>query len=138
MRDLIQAALGAVPAHALLGLEVLAAGDDGPVVMEIPLSANALGATGRLHGGVIALLCDVALAVACSSGSTYDPATHALVTADLHVRYLGSARGDTVRVTAAVVQAGRSLVVAEGRVTDGEDRLVAIADLSATIVARRP
>jgi acyl-coenzyme A thioesterase PaaI-like protein len=42
-----------------------------------------------------------------------------------------------VRVEASVVKAGRALVVVEGRVTDGEGRLVAIADFSATLVPRR-
>jgi uncharacterized protein (TIGR00369 family) len=136
LRDAMQGALAAVPTHALIGLEVIATGEDGPAIMEIPLSANALGATGRLHGGVIALLCDVTLAVAASSGSTYDHETQALVTADLHVRYLGTARGDRVRAEANVVKAGRALVVAEGRVTDSEGNLLAVADLSATIVQR--
>ena len=137
LRDAMQAAFDAVPVQALVGMQVVAAGDDGPTIMEIPLGPNALGATGQLHGGVIALLCDVACAVAASSASTYDPTVHALVSADLHVRYLGAARGDRVRVEASVVKAGRALVVVEGKVTDAEDRLIAIADLSATLIPRR-
>ena len=137
LRDAMQAAFDAVPVHGLLGLVVVAAGDDGPAVMEIPLGPAALGATGQLHGGVIALMCDVTCAVAASSASTYDHQVHALVTADLHVRYLAAATGDRVRVEASVVKAGRALVVVEGRVTDGAGRLVAIADFSATLVPRR-
>ena len=137
LRDAMQAAFDAVPVQRLVGLQVVAAGDDGPAIMEIPLAAEALGATGQLHGGVIALLCDVACAVAASGASTYDHEQHALVTADLHVRYLSAARGDRVRVEASVVKAGRALVVVEGKVTDGEGRLVAIADFSATLVSRR-
>jgi uncharacterized protein (TIGR00369 family) len=137
LREAMQAAFDAVPVHGLIGLRVVAAGDDGPAIMEIPLAPAALGATGQLHGGVIALLCDVACAVAASSASSYDHQLHALVTADLHVRYLTSARGERVRVEASVVKAGRALVVVEGRVVDGEDRLVAIADFSATVVPRR-
>jgi uncharacterized protein (TIGR00369 family) len=137
LRDAMQAAFDGVPVQRLVGLQVVAAGDDGPAIMEIPLAPEALGATGQLHGGVIALLCDVACAVAASGASTYDHEHHALVTADLHVRYLAAARGDRVRVEASVVKAGRALVVVEGRVTDGEGRLVAIADFSATLVPRR-
>jgi uncharacterized protein (TIGR00369 family) len=137
LREAMQGAFDAVPVHGLIGLRVVAAGDDGPAIMEIPLAPEALGATGQLHGGVIALLCDVACAVAASSASTYDHQVHALVTADLHVRYLSAATGDCVRTTATVVKAGRALVVVEGRVTDGADRLVAIADFSATLVPRR-
>jgi uncharacterized protein (TIGR00369 family) len=137
LRDAMQTAFDVVPVQGLIGLHVVAAGDDGPAIMEIPLGPEALGATGQLHGGVVALLCDVACAVAASSASTYDHEAHALVTADLHVRYLASAKGDRVRAEASVVKAGRALVVVEGRVTDGEGRLVAIADFSATLVPRR-
>lgn len=137
LRDAMQAAFDSVPVHGLIGLQVVAAGDDGPAIMQIPLAPEALGATGQLHGGVVALLCDVACAVAASSASTYDHQIHALVTADLHVRYLATARGDRVRAEATVVKAGRALVVVEGRVTDGEGRLIAIADFSATLVPRR-
>jgi uncharacterized protein (TIGR00369 family) len=137
LRDAMQVAFDAVPVHGLIGLRVVAAGDDGPAVIEIPLAPEALGATGQLHGGLIALLCDVACAVAASSAATYDHELHALVTADLHVRYLASASSDHVRAEATVVKAGRALVVVEGRVTDGAGRLIAIADFSATLVPRR-
>ena len=86
---------------------------------------------------MIALLCDVACAVAASTASTYDAERFALVTADLHVRYLAAAAGDRVRIEASVVKAGRALVVVDGRVTDSAGRLVAIADLSATLIPRR-
>jgi uncharacterized protein (TIGR00369 family) len=131
------AALGEVPLHQLVGLRVVSPGVDGPAVMEIPLTPAALGAGGELHGGAVALLCDVACAVAASSASTYDNATHALVTADLHVRYLGPARGEVVRAEASVVKAGRTLIVVQGEVTDGEGRTVAVADFSAMLVPRR-
>jgi uncharacterized protein (TIGR00369 family) len=137
MRDAMQGAFDGVPVQALVGLQVVATGVDGPAVMEIPLGPEALGATGQLHGGVIALLCDVTCAVAASSGSDYDPETHALVTADLHVRYLAGAKGDRVRAEASVVKAGRALVVVEGRVYDGVGTLIAVADFSATLVPRR-
>lgn len=136
LRDAIQDALGAVPVHGLIGLDVVSVGD-GAAVMEIPLGPEALGATGQLHGGVIAVLCDVACAVAASSASTYDHEQQALVTADLHVRYLAAASGERVRIEAAVVKAGRALVVVDGRVTDSSGRLVAVADMSATVVPRR-
>ena len=136
LRDAIQGALGAVPVHGLVGLEVVSVGD-GAAVMEIPLAPAALGATGQLHGGVIALLCDVACAVAASTASTYDAERFALVTADLHVRYLAAASGERVRIEASVIKAGRALVVVDGRVTDSAGRLVAVGDLSATLGPRR-
>ena len=137
LRTLMAAALGEVPLHQLVGLQVVSPGGDGPAVMEIPLAAGVLGAGGELHGGAVALLCDVACAVAASSASTYDHTTHVLVTADLHVRYLGPARGDVVRAEASVVKAGRTLIVVQADVTDGEGRAVAVADFSAMLVPHR-
>jgi len=126
-----------VPLHGVLGLEVVDVGRPGTATMAIPLAPNALGATGHLHGGVIAVLCDLACAAAASTASTYDATTTALVTADLHVRYLGPARGDTVRAEANVVKAGRTLVVVQAEVKDSTDRVLAIADFSAMLVPHR-
>jgi uncharacterized protein (TIGR00369 family) len=53
------------------------------------------------------------------------------------VRYLGAARGEKVRAEAEVVKAGRTLIVVEADVLDSEDRLVAKADFSASLVPLR-
>jgi uncharacterized protein (TIGR00369 family) len=126
-----------VPLHRHLGLEVVEVGEPGTASMAIPLAAGALGRTGQLHGGAVAILCDLVCAAAASTASTYDPTTTALVTADLHVRYLGAARGERVLAVARVVKAGRTLVVVQAEVKDSEDRLVAVADFSAMLVPYR-
>jgi uncharacterized protein (TIGR00369 family) len=133
----MQAAFDSAPIHSFVGMRVLGDGRSGPAVVEIPLAANALGTGGQVHGGVISLLCDVACAIAASGASTYDHTTHALVTADLHVRYLAAARSGPVRVEAGVVKAGRTLIVVGGEVRDGDDRLLATADFSAMLVPFR-
>lgn len=139
LAELMREAFLDVPLHRLLGLEVIEVGQPGRATMAIPLAANAnaLGRTGQLHGGVIAVLCDLACAAAASTASTYDPAATALVTADLHVRYLGPAKGESVRVEAEVVKAGRSLIVVAAEVRDSTDRVVAVADFSAMLVPYR-
>jgi len=124
------------PVHKLLALE-LSTGEAGTATTEIPLNANALGSTGNLHGGVVAIMCDVACAAAAHGAGGYDPTSAALVTADLHVRYLGLPKGDSVRAEAKVVKAGRRLIVVEAEVKDGEDRLIAVADFSAMVVPFR-
>ena len=126
-----------VPLHGLLGLEVIDVGRPGVASMAIPLTQPALGATGQLHGGVIAVLCDLVCAAAATTSTSYDHTTTALVTADLHVRYLGAARGEKVRAEAEVVKAGRTLIVVEAQVLDSDDRLVAKADFSASLVPLR-
>jgi acyl-CoA thioesterase len=137
MARLMKQAFEDVPLHGLLGLEVIDVGRPGVAAMAIPLRQPALGATGQLHGGVVAVLCDLVCAAAATTATTYDHTTTALVTADLHVRYLGAARGDRVRAEAKLVKAGRSLVVVEADVIDSEDRVVARADFSASLVPLR-
>ena len=53
------------------------------------------------------------------------------------MRYLGAARGERAVATGTVVKAGRSLIVVEADVRDSEDRLVARADFSASLVPHR-
>ena len=137
MARLMEQAFLDVPLHGLLGLEVIDVGRPGVASMAIPLKQPALGATGQLHGGVVAILCDLVCAAAATTATTYDHTTTALVTADLHVRYLGAARGERVRAEARLVKAGRTLVVVEADVIDGEDRVVARADFSASLVPLR-
>jgi uncharacterized protein (TIGR00369 family) len=137
MVRLMKEAFDDVPLHRLLELEVVDVGRPGVATMAIPIKANALGRTGQLHGGAISLLCDLACAAAASTASTYDAMTTALVTADLHVRYLGPAKGDVVRAEAKVVKAGRTLIVVAAEVKDDTDRLVATADFSAMLVPYR-
>lgn len=134
---LMREAYLSAPLHGLLDLDVVDVGRPGVATMAIPLRPPALGPTGQLHGGVIAVLCDLACAAAASTASTYDATTMALVTADLHVRYLGAARGDRVRADARVVKAGRTLIVVEADVIDGEERVVARADFSAMLTPHR-
>lgn len=134
---LMREAFDDVPLHKLLGLQVVDVGRPGVATMAIPLGPNVLGRTGQLHGGAISILCDLACAAAASTASTYDPLTTALVTADLHVRYLGPTKGPTVRAEAQVIKAGRTLIVVEAQVKDDTDRLLAVADFSAMLVPYR-
>jgi uncharacterized protein (TIGR00369 family) len=137
MARLMKEAFVDVPLHRLLELDVVDVGRPGVATMAIPIKANALGRTGQLHGGAISLLCDLACAAAASTASTYDATTTALVTADLHVRYLGPAKGAVVRAEAQVVKAGRTLIVVAAEVKDDTDRLLATADFSAMLVPYR-
>lgn len=129
----------ATPLHALLGLDIREPDptDDELSVVDMAVTPQAFGSTGNLHGGAIATLCDVACASAAARNPAFKPGLNALVTADLHVRYLGRPKGDHVRAEARVVKAGRTLLVVEGRVLDDEDRVIATADFAAMIVDLR-
>ncbi|MCX7621588.1 MAG: PaaI family thioesterase [Acidimicrobiales bacterium] len=135
----------ATPLHALLGIDFV---DDatfpdgtpvseGIVVVSMPVRPEAFGQGGNLHGGAIATLIDVASASAAARASAFEPGKNSLVTADLHVRYLGRAKGNTVSAYASVVRSGRQLVVVECRVLDDLGNLVAVADFSSMVVPLR-
>lgn len=134
--EMMRDAFRGVPLHDLVGIDLREVGE-GRAAAEIPLAAGALSSFGTLHGGATALLVDVTCAAAASTDPSVDHSTHTLVTSDLHVRYLGRARGDRVRAEARVVKAGRALVVLECELTDDRGALVATADMAMSIVAHR-
>ena len=103
----------------------------------MPVREEAFNASGNLHGGAIATLIDVAAGSAAAQNSAFVPGQNTIVTADLHVRYLGRPRGDLVRAEAKVMRAGRQLVVVEVRVLDPGDRVIAFADFSSMVVPLR-
>ncbi|MDL4777819.1 MULTISPECIES: PaaI family thioesterase [Thermomonosporaceae] len=128
----------ATPLHDLLGLEVVEIGDR-HAVLSMPVREQAFNSTGNLHGGAIATLIDVAAGSAAARGGGFEPGRQSLVTADLHVRYLGRPHGEEVFARAEVLKAGRQLVIVDCRVTDAEDRIIAAADFSMMLVPlRRP
>jgi uncharacterized protein (TIGR00369 family) len=124
------------PLHELLDLEIVEMGERHAVV-SMPVREQAFNSTGNLHGGAIATLIDVAAGTAAARGSGFEHGKQSLVTADLHVRYLGRPHGDLVFARAEVLKAGRQLVIVECRVTDLEERIVASADFSMMIVPLR-
>jgi uncharacterized protein (TIGR00369 family) len=127
-----------IPLHELLAIEY----DTPPegsrtATVSMPVRPEALGFTANLHGGAIATLVDVACAMAAARASGFDPMKQSLVTADMHLRYLGRARTDTVHAHAEVVKIGRMLIVVSCRVVDDDDHLIAVADFSSMIVPLR-
>ena len=131
---------GTIPLHWMLGIEF-----DRPVrgtrtaQARMPISPEAFGFTKNLHGGAIATLVDLACALAATAATDFDPANESLVTADMHIRYVGRPRGAQVLANAEVLRAGSQLIVIECRVVDDEDHLVAFADFSMMRVPlRRP
>ena len=136
-RDFVRAALRhGTPLHELLGLEMVELGD-AHAVLSMPVRPEAFNSTGNVHGGAIATLIDVAAGTAAARGSGFEPGRESLVTADLHVRYLGRPHGDVVYARSEVVRAGNRLIVVDCKVTDAEERIIASADFSMMIVPLR-
>lgn len=144
LMERLYAAFRSTPLHALLGIEFVddpatvdRADPSAEVVVKMPVRAEAYGSSGNLHGGAIATLIDVAAASAAARNSNFEPGKNSLVTADLHVRYLGRPNGDMVFAHAKVIRAGRQLVVVECRVVDADDRIIAVADFASMVVPLR-
>jgi uncharacterized protein (TIGR00369 family) len=133
LRDTLQT----TPLHKLLGIRMVPVDEPGKVVVEMPVAPEAFNGSGNLHGGAIATLVDVAAGSCAARASNFEPGMNTLVTADLHVRYLGRPKGDVVRAEAKVMRAGRQLTVIEVRVLDPHDNVIAFADFSAMLVPRR-
>ncbi|MFN8051390.1 MAG: PaaI family thioesterase [Acidimicrobiales bacterium] len=127
-----------IPLHAHLGLEFdgFEAGSHRAVV-RMPVAPPAFGFTGNLHGGAIATMVDLACALAAAQATSFDAEQESLITADMHVRYLGRPTTSTVVARAEIVRLGSQMIVVECRVLDEEDHLVAAADLSMMRVSRR-
>ncbi|MGH9050839.1 MAG: PaaI family thioesterase [Acidimicrobiia bacterium] len=124
------------PLHQLLALRMVPS-DGEAVVVEMPVREEAFNQSGNLHGGAIATLIDVACGSTAARSSSFEPGRNTIVTADLHVRYLGRPKGDVVRAEARLLRAGRQLVVVECQVLDTFDNVIAAADFSAMVVPLR-
>lgn len=129
--------------HDLLGFE-FDPPEPGSRVAEVrmPVRPEAFGFTANLHGGAIATLVDLACALAAARCSGFDPMRESLVTADMHVRYLGRPHSDEVVARAEVVKVGSQLIVVEckvfaGAAVGGEQHVIATADFSMMIVPLR-
>ncbi len=130
-----------IPLHELLELDLSAPSEPGSnrAVVSMPVQPNAFGFTANLHGGAVATLVDVACALAAARATNFDPMKESLVTADMHVRYLGRPRTSTVLGKAEVVKLGGQLIVVECKVVDEGDHVIAVADFSMMRVElRRP
>jgi len=134
--EALRAGFSKTPLHQLLKLKMLDT-EPGVVGVEMPVAEGAMNQSGNFHGGSIATLVDVACGSAAARSSSFLPGENTIVTADLHVRYLGRPKGDSVRAEARVVRSGRQLVVVECRVLDPLDNVIAMADFAAMVVALR-
>jgi len=128
----------AIPLHELLGLE-WSWPDKGETVAEVRMAVAppAFGFTANLHGGAIATMIDLACALAAARGTDFDPERESLVTSDMHIRYLGRPRTDTVVATAEIVRIGSQLIVVDCKVADDAGHLIASADFSMMRVSLR-
>ena len=112
------------PFHQWLLPELVAVDEEaGSVTVRLVLRPEFGRVTGKLdlHGGVVAALVDIAgHAAICAK------VLHTVATIDMRVDYLRLAGGTEMRAVGTVVKLGRTIGVVDVRMTDDQDRLVAI------------
>jgi uncharacterized protein (TIGR00369 family) len=117
-------ASGEIHHVADLGLEPL--GFEGEeYVVALSVRPRHLNIGGLVHGGVLCSLLDTAMARAffmAGGGRTLSAAT-----LEMKVNFLGPARGGRLEARGRVVHRTRRTAYVEGRVADGEGRLIARA-----------
>ena len=97
--------------------------EPGRVVGEVTLGPGHLNSFGLGHGGVAMTLLDTVLGAAARFA---DPDTASVMTVDLHVSFIGPARGRIVAEGRVLRQAG-GLVFCEGEARSEDGELVAKA-----------
>lgn len=107
---------------------------DGAVELRAGIDpATAYNDIGMAHGGWTMTLLDTAMGLAAM---TLLPANKTCPSTDVAVRFLKGVRAEDgeVRIIGKVVSKGRRLIIAEGRVETGDDRVHAWASASFMII----
>lgn len=106
-------------------LEVVA--DEGIVRIRLPIRQEFCRMPERpeLHGGIIAAIADITGHAAIAS-----QLFHSVATIDMRVDYLRLAAGTELIATGTVIKLGRTIGVADVRIMDDKDKLVATSRAS--------
>jgi uncharacterized protein (TIGR00369 family) len=124
------AARNPMPIMEFLAIGIDAPAQEGTYTCTMVAAANTLNVNNVVHGAALAALIDHA-----GGYGSQRLLSRRGVTSDLHIRYLAAARAGTMlTATASVVRAGHTQIVMEVRVTDGDGRVVAAADMALAVV----
>jgi len=105
----------------LLGIETME-NDDGEVVLTVTVTEKLLQFYGKVHGGVIATLVDVAAAVALNQQLGADRGAS---TVEMKVNYLRPVEKGTLYAKGEAINLGRTLAVGNASVWDDQNRKIA-------------
>ncbi|MCH5670748.1 PaaI family thioesterase [Streptomyces gilvus] len=128
LREILAGRLPTAPVAATLGM-ALEKVDHGHVVFSLEPGEEHYNPIGSVHGGIYATMLDSA--AGCAVQSTL-PQGMAYTSLDLTVKFLRPVTADTgkVRAVGSVVSSGRRTALAEAKLLDPTDRLLAHATSS--------
>jgi uncharacterized protein (TIGR00369 family) len=128
LHDMLAGRLPAPPVMSALDF-VLEEADEGRVVFSLVPGEEHYNPIGSVHGGVYATLLDSA--AGCAVQSTLPPGV-GYTSLDLDVKFLRRVTVDTgkVRAIGTTISSGRQTALAQARLVDGTDRLLAHATSS--------
>ncbi len=120
-----------------LGVEVEDA-KEGWVRLRVPIRDDLRNAAGApLHGGVYSALVDMAVGGALSTLHTEAAGGVGQTTLDLNVSFVAAATEGAVVAEGRILKRGRSVAFGEARITDAQDRLLAIGRATYMILPPR-
>ena len=124
------------PIYGLTGMRPIEVGD-GTSTLRLPATEWLTSPARTVQGGVIAMLADTAMAIAVE---TTAPAGTALAGLDLKVNYLRPVLADGRELTAraAVIHAGRTLVITRAEIENADGKPVALGTGSSMYLPGRP
>jgi uncharacterized protein (TIGR00369 family) len=123
--DYLVAHMALSPFHRWLKPEIVSSDETtGEVLMRLPLRDEFRREPDRpiLHGGVVAALADTSAYAAIAAR-----VRHGVPAIDMRVDYLRAAAGEFLMASSIVVKFGRTIAIADARITDDAGHLVAIA-----------
>lgn len=126
--DFVRENMALTPFHKWLLPELVAINEDeNGVTIRLkirPELGNSLERT-DLHGGIVAALIDIAGHAAVAA-----KVRHSVPTIDMRVDYLRPASGTKILAVASIVKFGRAISLVDIRLTDDQNKLVAVGRAS--------
>ena len=110
------------PLHQFLGIKLVSLTMD-QCIVEVHLNPSTDNGSGTIHGGVIAIIADTAVAGALATN--FD-GKMGFATSNLSLHFLRRAR-DLARAKATIIKKGSSVCVASVEIVDGAGELVSVA-----------
>ena len=110
---------------------------EGGATVTMPVSPRLAQGSGLVAGGILATLADESMAHAVLSLLAPGQST---VTIEMNIRYLRPTKTDMageINAVSSVLNAGRSVMTAEARVSDSAGRLLAVAGSSFRVLSAK-